>query len=237
MQRRTPAYIVCSPQARAGVTTVARLFGDYFQNQRREFIGFDTDPHETPFASRFPREARVTNLSVIQGQISLFDRLLVNDETPKIVDVWNRSFKHFFAIVREVGFIEEARRLSVEPIILYVADETTSSLESALQINRQWPDLTLVIVNNEGAAPMGAEVHDILARYPSEHDLQIPPLDPIVQKIIERPGFSLSRFMLAPPTDMSIVVRTALRVWINRNFAQFQSFELRMTMSDTPFLS
>ena len=237
MKRRTFAYIVCSPHPRVGVTTTARLLGDYFIYQRRGFAGFDTDAHETPFASRFPNEARVTDLAMIQGQISLFDRLLVNDETAKVVDVWNRSFKQFFSIVREVGFIEEARRLSIEPVILFNVDETMACLEAAMQIKRQWPEISMVIVNNEGAAPLHEEVHDILAHYPSERNFQIPALDPIVQKAMEKPGFSLSRFLLAPPTDMSIVVRTALRVWLGRVFAQFQSFELRIALSDTPFLS
>jgi hypothetical protein len=237
MLRRTYAYIVCSPHPRVGTTTAARLFADYLLHQRRNFEGFDTDPHEAPFATRFPQEVRITDLTAIQGQISLFDRLLVHDEVPKIVDVWNRSFKQFFSIAREVGFIEEARRLSIEPIVLFMIDDSNASLEAVIQMTTTWPDLSIVIVNNEGAAPLGENPHDILDLYPVERNFLIPPLDPIVQRAIDKPGFSLSRFMLAPPSDMSIVVRSALRVWLNRTFAQFNSFELRMAMSDTPFLS
>lgn len=236
MKRRTFVYIPCSPGARTGVTTLARLLGDYFVTRNRDFVGFDLDPHESVFAGHFPDEVRVTDLAAIRGQVSLFDRLLVHDEIPKIVDVWSRAFPRFFSIVREVGFIEEARRLSIEPVLLYVADETGSCLETARQLNRQWPDLSMLIVNNEGAAPLGPAADDILMNYPSERSLRIPALDPIVRRAMENPGFSFSRFLLAPPHNMSIVVRTALRHWITRVFTQFHAFELRIALDDTEYL-
>ena len=236
MKRQTFVYFVCSPSPRVGSTIVARLLGDYFLSQRRAFVGFDTDAHEQPFANSFPGETRVTDLSVIQGQISLFDRLLVHDEIPKVVDVWNRAFPRFFSIVREVGFFEEARRLSIEPVILYVVDDTPECLETARQLKRQWPDLSMTIVNNEGAFPLGLDAHDILAKYPSERSFLIPSLDPAVRRVIDKSGFSFSRFLLAPPSDMSIVVRTALRSWLSRIFAQFKSFEFRIALDDTNYL-
>ncbi len=236
MQRRTHVFIVCSPRARVGVTTTARLLADYFLNNRRAFVGFDTDPHESPFAERFPAEARVADLAAVKGQISLFDRLLIHDETPKIVDLWSRSWKLFFTMVREIGFIEEARRLGVEPIIVLLVDGSSECLDAANTMLAQWPDLILVAARNEGAAPVLDGERDTLARYPTPRSFEIPALDPVVAQMIERPDVSLSRMLLAPPSDMSIVVRTALRVWMGRAFAQFQSFELRLAMRDTEFL-
>jgi hypothetical protein len=234
--RRTFVYIVCAPHPRVGATTTARLLADFFAHQGRAFEGFDTDPHEQPFADRFPREARVIDLSAIQGQISLFDHLLVLDETPKIVDVWNRGFHKFFSIVHDIGFFQEARRQMIEPVLLYLIDETPACLETALQLSGLWPDLSMVFVSNEGAMPLEGRAIDVLARFPGQLTFQIPALDPVVARTIEKPGFSLSRFALAPPTDMSIVVRVALQAWLGRIFAQFQSFELRIALNDSEFL-
>ena len=89
---------------------------------------------------------------------------------------------------------------------------------------------------NEGATRFEHNVIDVLARFPGQATFQIPALDPLVAREIEKPGFSLSRFALAPPTDMSIVVRVALRSWLTRVFAQFQSFELRVALNDSEFL-
>ena len=236
MRRRTFVYIVCSPHRHVGTTLAARLLADYFAYNNRPFQAFDTDPHESPFAAAFPHETKIADLSAIAGQISIFDQLLIHDDIPKIVDVWNHSYSRFFTIVRDIGFFEEAKRLSIEPILLFMADRQPSSIDAVQMLTRQWPDLGLVIVNNEGAAPLGAEVHDHLARYPSERTFQIPPLDPAFRQTVDEPGFSLSRFLIAPPTTMSIVVRSGLRAWLARIFAQFQSFELRMAMQDSQYL-
>ncbi len=232
MPGRTHAYIVCSPRGRVGVSTTARLLADYFLHNRRPFVGFDTDPHESPFAERFPDEVMIADLSLVKGQISLFDRLLVNDEAPKIVDLWARSWKTFFTMVREIGFFEEARRLGVEPIIVLVVDDSTECLDAANGLLAQWPDLALVLARNEGAAPMPEPDRELLARYPAARTFEIPALDPFVAQAIQRRDVSFSRFLLAPPSGMSIVIKTALRVWLTRVFAQFQSFELRLAMSD-----
>jgi hypothetical protein len=236
MRRRTLVYIACSPHRRVGTTTTTRLLADYFAFNKRPFQAFDTDSHESPFAACFPGEAKVVDVNTVQGQIALFDPLLVCDEVPKIVDVWNHSYRQFFAIIREIGFFEEARRLAVEPILLFMADRQASSIEAAQMLKRQWPDLMMVIVNNEGAAPLGPGVYDHLARYPSDRTFQIPPLDVAFRETIDNPDFSLSRFLIAPPADMSIVLRSGLRSWLARIFAQFHSFELRLTLQDTEYL-
>jgi hypothetical protein len=236
MRRQTFVYFACSPHRHVGTTLTARLLADYFAFNSRPFQAFDTDPHESRLAAAFPREAKIADVAAIQGQITMFDQLLVYDEVPKIVDVWSHSYRQFFAIIREIGFFEEAKRLSVEPIVLFMADRQAASIEAAQMLNRQWPDLGMVIVNNEGAAPLGADVYDRLARYPSERTFQIPALDPAFRQTIDEPGFSLSRFLIAPPTNMSLVLRSGLRGWLARIFAQFQSFELRVAMQDSEFL-
>ncbi len=50
------------------------------------------------------------------------------------------------------------------------------------------------------------------------------------------PSLSLTRFLLAPPSDMSIVLRAALRNWILQSFTQFQSFELRLELEASEYL-
>jgi len=235
MKNRTLVFIVCSPAGRSGKTMTARLLGDYFLISGRTFVGFDTDAHEPSFATRFPNEVAVSDLDAIQGQMALIDPLLVHDEVPKIVDLWHRSMDSFFALLDHTGFVGEARNLAIEPVLLFVADGTPRSIETADRLVARYPDLQTVIVNNEGAAS-GREGRDDFSRYPAGRSLKIAALDPVLRATIEEPGFSLSRFMLMPPANMSIVVRAGLRDWIWRIFSQFKTFELRMTLSETEYL-
>lgn len=236
MRRRTFVYIACSPHPRTGVSTTARLLTDFYLSRHAPVEGFDTDPHASRYAELFPTRVRAVDTSEIKGQISLFDRLLVNDDVPKIIDVWARSFDRFFTTVRDIGFVEEARRNGVEPVILFHVDPSQVSLARALALHAAWRDVGMVVVHNEGASPLGEEAADILGHYPASRKFVIAALDQAVARALDRPDLSLSQFLLAPPSEISIVVRAALKAWLTRIFTQFQSFELRQQLDGAEFL-
>lgn len=234
--RRHPVYLVCSPYPRVGTSTTARLLADFHIVEKRPFCTFDTDPHERMLSTYFPAETVVADLSVTRGQIALFDRLLVPSPEARIVDIWTRSYRHFFAQAGDIGFFEEAERLQLEPIVLFVTNGSFDSVDAADEIVRTWPSLPMIVVSDEGAAPLGEAVHDHLASFHTDRNFQIPALDPILRRQIENPQFSLSRFMLYPPNDMSLVVRADLRTWLRSVFAQFHSYDLRNALEGTRYL-
>lgn len=234
MKASTPVFIVCSPAGRVGKSLVAQLLGDYFLVSKRSFRGFDTDPHESVFGARFPRDCIVCDLATVSGQMALFDSVLVNDEVPKIIDLWHRSMDSFFALVDNTGFLAEAASIAVEPIFFFIADASTRSLDAAIRLSERYPDLQMISVENAGAAPASREQ---LARYPASGIFKIGALDPVLRHAIEDPNFSLSRFLLAPPASMSIVLRSGLRDWLARVFSQLRSFELRLTLERAEHLS
>jgi hypothetical protein len=233
MRKRTFIYIVCSPLGRVGRTTAARLLADYFLLSGRDFVGFDTDPREPDFAARFPEQAVIADLSTVRGCMALIDPLLVNDDVPKIVDLWHRSIDDFFNLLDETQFLEEARRVSVEPVLFFMTDPSLRSSMVARTLYQRYPTVTMAAINNEGAAPLGEDAYDLLARYPTSRTFRIGVLDPILRQTIEPVDFSLAQFTAAPPPDMSIVVRSGLRAWLGRILAQYRSFELSMTLDET----
>ena len=235
LRPRSFVFVVCSPHPRAGVTTTATLLTEYFAWRGLTAEGFDTDPYESAFANRFPNQVQVTDISTIQGQISLFDKLLVFDDKPRIVDVWNRSFQKFFTILQETGFAEEARRLSIEIVLIYCADELPASLVTAKQISLLWPDIPMIVVANEGAAEFHTNVAPFLASFPTRISLHIRELDQQVSRSINKDSFSYAEFLKSPPFDMSIIVRSALRKWLVHVFTQFQRLEQQQVINTTEY--
>ncbi|MGP8231300.1 MAG: hypothetical protein ACLQL2_01355 [Methylovirgula sp.] len=232
MTARTFVFVVCSLSGRVGKTMTARLLADYYLASRRSFRGFDTDAHEPGFALRFSERVAIADLNTIQGQMALIDPLLADDGVPKIVDLWHRTLEPFFALIDNTGFVAEALARGVEPILLYVDDGTPRTAEVTARIAERYPGLRLILVEDEivNREPGGEPAPQ------TAHSFRIGKLDPTLRATIDEPGFSLSRFMLAPPADMSIVLRAALRDWVWRIFSQFKSFELRMTLSETEHL-
>lgn len=236
MRRRTLVFFVCSPHSRTGVTTAARLLTDYYLSRNVEPEAFDTDAREPYFAALFPGMSRVVDIGEVRGQISLFDRLLHPDERPKIVDVWHRSYDRLFSTIAEIGFFEEARRLGVEPIVLYQSDASARAASGAISLNTTWPDLWMTVIHNEGSAPLGPTPHDILSRYPTRGKFAISRLEAPIAQALDDFDLSLSEFLRDPPPNMSIVVRAALKAWLTPIFTQFQSFELRLDLESAVFL-
>lgn len=236
MIRRVPVYLVCSPHARVGTSTTARLLADYHRVENRPVQAFDTDPYGLSLSGFFAGDSTVADLSTTRGQIALFDRLLLAGDETRIVDLWTRSYRQFFSQAQDIGFFEEAERLDLRPILVFGTDGSESSVASARELKRAWPDLQMIVVSNEGAVPRDEDEGPALQNFPDDRTFQIGALDPIMRRQLEQPGFSLSDFLAAPPQSMSLVVRGEMRNWLRRAFAQFQSYELRNALDETRYL-
>lgn len=139
------------------MTTTARLITDYYLSRGLAVDGFDTDSREPAYALRYPDFSSVVDIFNIQGQIALFDRLVVPDGRPKIIDVWSRSYEQLFGAIAEIGFLEEAARAGVEPIVLHQSDPSPMAARNARLLTTIWPRLRVTVVHNEGAAPLGRQ--------------------------------------------------------------------------------
>lgn len=229
-------YIVCAPHARVGVTTAARLLAEWCAFNGRPFEVFDTDAHFAPMQAWFPRQTVRADLGSVQGQIALFDSFLVQDGAWRIVDVSCRSYKLFFDLAAEIGFFAEAAERGVPVRVFFCADRSEESLAAAWEIAERHSDAGLFVVTNDGAAPLGDEPLDWLARYPTQDGFWVGAIDPALRGAVEGGAFALADFVSEPPPNLPLVVRVRLRDWVARVFAQFKAFDMRLALSGSAFL-
>ena len=119
MTLATSVTVVCSPRPRVGRTLVARLLVDFFLDNGREVRAFDlnVEPDLTQF---LPGHAETAKVGDIKGQMALFDRLIAQDSTTKVIDLGPGAFETFFSVARDIDFAGEARRRSIAPVILFL---------------------------------------------------------------------------------------------------------------------
>ena len=146
------------------------------------------------------------------------------------------AFQRFFATVQDIGFVEEARRNGIEPILLFHADASEAALASAQSLNATWPNRRWSWCITKAPRPLGPDAADILRRYPAKHKFVVSALPAPVANILDDPSLSLWRFLHAPPTNMSNRVRAALKSWIVPIFTQFKTFELRRDLESSDYL-
>ena len=160
----------------------------------------------------------------------LFDSLLLNDRTWKIVDLWSRSWRQFFTLAYDTGFIDEAARLEIEPVFVLVVNNSDECKAAAEFILKLWPDVNFVIVRNYGALEKSESETNSGIEFPPVPVLEIPALDQTIAQFVERPDLSLSKFHLARPPGVSIVIRSGIDRWLSHIFQDLQRLELRLSL-------
>src|ERR1700694_2616951 len=147
--RLTPVYIVCSPRPLVGKTLIARLLSEFLLLKNGTVASFDINLKEPSLLEYLPRITETAEVDDTFGKMALMDRLIVNDGIAKVIDLVVHAFDEFFKMSDEIGFIKEAARRGVTPVILFVADTDRVSARGYPMLQQQIPATALVTIDNE----------------------------------------------------------------------------------------
>ncbi len=231
MSFRNSIAIVASPRPRVGKTLLARLLTDFHLQEGRAVAAFDLNAGAGTLAQFLPEHVTRSAIDDIKGQMALFDRLIADDGTSKIVDLGHASFEPFFALASQIGFAEEARSRGIAPAILYILTPDRTSVEAYRSLRSRLSQAMLVPAHNE---ILGA------AQYRDKYGLmgsatavvQLPLLAPGVRKYVETPPFSFADSRLATTLDVPTDVNIELQRWLRRIYLEFRELDLRLLLTD-----
>jgi hypothetical protein len=215
---RTPIYIICSPRPQVGKTLVARLLCEFLRLQRGDVVAFDVNLKEPSLLDYLPRLTETAEVDDTFGKMALMDRLIVDDRIAKVIDLGYHVFDEFFGMIDEIGFLKEAARRGVTPVVLFMADNDRVSARGYETLRDILPPRTIVTVDNEfalrGEMPE-AFVHGRVMR--------IAALPVFLKTYIDRLTFSFTDY-LRTEKDTS----TELHQWIRNNYFSFRELELEL---------
>jgi hypothetical protein len=216
----TPVYIICSPRPLVGKTLIARLLSEFLLLKDGTLTAFDINLKEPSLLEYLPRITETADVDNTFGKMQLMDRVIINDGVAKVIDLGFHAFDEFFRMSEEIGFIKEAARRGVAPIILFVADTDRVSARGHDTLLELIPPSALVTVDNEyvvrGELPV-AFSHGRL--------LRIAALPAFLKTYIDRLTFSFTDY-LRNEKDSS----TELHQWIRRNYLSFRELELNLIL-------
>jgi len=230
--KTTPLYVVCSPCRCVGKTLVSRLLTEFYVANDRSVAAFDLADEGPQLADYLPEYATIADIGDIRGQMALFDRLIAEKDTPRVIDVSHRAFKNFFTVVQEISFFEEARRRSIEPLILFIIDPKPESAESYAILRRWFTEASLLPVRNqiEASARAYSDASPNASMLPAS--LDIPHLGFSLRALIDRQSFSFSQFWRATPAGLPDALDEKLGEWVEHIFFQFRDIELFLGCED-----
>jgi hypothetical protein len=226
----TPLFIVASPRPQSGKTFLARLIIDFLHLDDGGARAFDLNPGESALAEQPTTLAVRVDIDGIEGQMALFDRLIVEDGVSKVIDLGHTVFERFFRLMDEIDFLHEAACRAIEPVILYPADPHAASPHAYCRLRRRFPDMIVVPVFND-AILKGRRMRD---EFPfvraAAVPLQIPLLPPALKLAAERPNYSFADFHNKLPPEIPEGLAAELCSWTRRVFLELREFELRLML-------
>ena len=235
-KRHTFVYLVCSPLGRVGKTLTARLVVDYYLSSERFPLAFDTNHMDPGLAPVFPTETDVVDLTSTRGQMKLFDRLVVADETPKVVDLWHVSYEAFFRHAQEFEFFEECWARGIEPLVVMLTDERERFAQEIKNLSAHWRGLKIVLVHDEALTKLP---HEAVYGKPFRlaHPIMVlPELDVVVRRALDQPKILLDRIIREPSPDTSFVIVSRVRSLLSPFFDQFETLERKLVLENASFL-
>jgi hypothetical protein len=216
----TPVYIICSPRPQVGKTLTARLLSEFLLLKNGRAIAFDINLKEPSLLDYLPKLTETADVIDTYGKMQLMDRIIVDDGLSKVIDLGFHAFDEFFKMSEEIGFMKEAARRNVAPIILFVADTDRTSTRAHELLRQQIPPSNLITVDNEyvvrGELPVSMSRGRVL---------RVTALPTFLKTYIDRLTFSFTGY-LRQEKDSS----TELHQWIRRNYFMFREMELNMIL-------
>src|ERR1700742_213189 len=214
----TPVYIVCSPRPMVGKTLLARLLSEFLLLKNGTVTSFDINLKEPTLVDYLPRTTETADVVDTYGKMQLMDRLIVDDGIGKVIDLGFHAFDEFFKMSNEIGFIKEAARRRVAPIVLFMADTDRVSMRGHEMLLDHIPPSALIVVDNE---------YVVRGELPTSmgHGRVLPvgALPRFLKTYIDRVTFSFTDYLRSEKHSS-----TELNQWIRRNYLIFRDLEMRL---------
>jgi hypothetical protein len=216
----TPVYIVCSPRPQVGKTLIARLLSEFQLLKNGNVLAFDINLKEPSLLDFLPEISETAEVADTFGKMALMDRVIVNDGIAKVIDLGFHAFDEFFRMADEIGFLKEAVRRGIAPLVLFIADTDRVSARSYAMLQAQIPRASLIVIDNEYV--VRGELPEAMR---SGRVIRIAALPTFLKTYVDRLTFSFTGY-LRGENDSS----TELHQWIRRNYFRFRELELSLIL-------
>jgi hypothetical protein len=202
------------------------LLFDFLLSQARPTHGFDTNHLDPALAAVFPNAIQTIDLATTRGQMMLFDRLIEDDKTSKIVDLWHVSYERFLKQAAEIGFFAEARARGLKCFILLLIDPQERFILELRSLSRYWPGADVVLVQNDGLLSGDpTTVREHIDRF-AQRPFIIPKLDRRTLQLLAQPEILISRFIGITVPDELLGLQQRLSDLVVPVFEQFKLLEV-----------
>jgi hypothetical protein len=234
MSSKPAVIIVGADKGGVGKTTVARTLLDYFNARKVITRAFDTESPRGTLKRFHPDITEVVDVTTVPDQMTIFDTL--SDSTVTLIDVRAGLLSPTLTALRDIGFIEAARKGQITFSVFHILGPSIASLDEIAETAEYMTDAKYFLVknfiNNTSFFEWDqATYNSYFHRIKDAVDLTIPKLNEMACEQVELASVPYLNFIgnKGPNGEgaaYSFVLRGYVRHWLGNVWGEYDRIKL-----------
>jgi len=228
--------IVGADKGGVGKTTVSRTLLDYFAAHQIPTRAFDTEAPKGTLKRFYPDVAEIVDMNLVPDQMKIFDTLSGSHASVTIIDVRAGLLSPTLQSLRDIGFIEAAKKGQITFGLFHILGPTITSLDEISETAAYLGDAKYFMVKNfinnthffqwdeSTSASYFGKAKDAV-------ELTIPKLNEMACEQVDLASVSYLSFIANKKANgetatYSFVLRGYVRHWLGSVWAQYDRIKL-----------
>ena len=232
-----PAVIIIgADKGGVGKTTVSRTLLDYFNAHQVPTRAFDTEAPRGTLKRFYPDTTEVVDMTQIPDQMKVFDTLNSADAAVTLIDVRAGLMSPTLKALRDIGFIEAAKKGQITFAVFHILGPTIASLDEIADTATYLDDAKYFLVknfiNNTHFFQWDEATHSsYFNKIKNAVEITIPKLNEMASEQVELASvpylsFIANKKLNGEPAAYSFVLRGYVRHWLGNVWAEYDRIAL-----------
>ena len=232
-----PAVIIIgADKGGVGKTTVSRTLLDYFNAHQVPTRAFDTEAPRGTLKRFYPDTTEVVDMTQIPDQMKVFDTLNSAEAAVTLIDVRAGLMSPTLKALRDIGFIEAAKKGQITFAVFHILGPTIASLDEIADTATYLDDAKYFLVknfiNNTHFFQWDEATHSsYFNKIKNAVEITIPKLNEMASEQVELASvpylsFIANKKLNGDPAAYSFVLRGYVRHWLGNVWAEYDRIAL-----------
>jgi len=232
-----PAVIIVgADKGGVGKTTVSRTLLDYFDAHQIPTRAFDTECPKGTLKRFHPDVTDIVDINLVPDQMKIFDTLSSADAAVTVIDVRAGLMSGTLKALRDIGFIDAARKGQITFALFHILGPTIASLDEIADTAAYLGDAKYFMVknfiNNTHFFQWDEQTHaSYFKRIKDAVEITVPKLNEMATEQVELASVPFVTFVAnkranGDPASYSFVLRGYVRHWLGNVWGEYDRIGL-----------
>ena len=214
-----------------GKTMVARTLLDYFADRQVRARAFDTEVPKGTLKRFYPDLVDVVDINYVPHQMRIFDTVNSTDASLSLIDVSAGLLSPTLNALRNIGFIEAAKKGHVTFVVFHILGPSIASLDEIVETASYLGDgkyfMVKNFINNTHFFDWDEATHaGYFKSIPDAVEITIPKLTEMAAEQVDLASVPFATFIAnmkqsGEPASYSFVLRGYVRHWLHNVWAEY----------------